>query len=46
MRHTFATLAISAGENINWVEEMRESVEALARGQAKVIPLPIKGEAL
>lgn len=28
------------------LEEMRESVEALARGPAKVLPLPKKGEAL
>lgn len=47
LRHQNATTTNRYLKSLGFeVEEMRKSVEALARGPAKVIPLPQKSEAL
>ena len=46
LRHQNATTTNRYLSSLGFdVEEMRESVEVLSRGPAKVIPLPKKGEA-
>ena len=38
MRHTFATLAISVGENINWVARMLGHKSPVVNGNRKMTP--------